>query len=237
MLLNRTPGGYLRPIERGTLFVAEQHGRVIGFGEAARGTVIAIYVHPAHVCHGVGTAILRYAVNMARAGHNGPIRLEATLNAQRFYERAGFREVGRSTVRIKRSDSLFTGIISFFTGRKMVSSSPCRLMTLAMPRFWLKIKPSFSCVGFANTLTPSRRQKKNSRDSRNSLFHQQNPPFTRKTRSIRYSLVDGRHTRQIRPTSNENAFRHGLAGIAQRRADGVLNPAEPSDQGEFLLSE
>jgi hypothetical protein len=44
--------------------------------------VIAIYVHPAHVCHGVGTAILRSAVNMARAGHNGPIRLEATLNAQ-----------------------------------------------------------------------------------------------------------------------------------------------------------
>ena len=28
-LLNRTPGGYLRPIQRGTLFVAEQHGRKV----------------------------------------------------------------------------------------------------------------------------------------------------------------------------------------------------------------
>ena len=29
-------------------------------------------------------------------------------------------------------------------------------------------------------------------------------------------------------TGNQNAFRHGLAGIAQRRADGVLDPAEQS---------
>jgi len=29
---------------------------------------------------------------------------------------------------------------------------------------------------------------------------------------------------------DENAFRHGLVGIAQRRADGVLNPAEPVNQ-------
>ena len=26
------------------------------------------------------------------------------------------------------------------------------------------------------------------------------------------------------PPGNQNAFRHGLAGISQRRADGVLNP-------------
>jgi len=29
------------------------------------------------------------------------------------------------------------------------------------------------------------------------------------------------------PLSNPNAFRHGLAGISQRRAEGVLNPATP----------
>jgi hypothetical protein len=29
-------------------------------------------------------------------------------------------------------------------------------------------------------------------------------------------------------------FRHGLAGIAQRRADGVLNPAEQSIREEIL---
>ena len=36
------------------------------------------------------------------------------------------------------------------------------------------------------------------------------------------------------PPGNQNAFRHGLAGIAQRRADGVLNPAEHSIREEIL---
>ncbi len=36
------------------------------------------------------------------------------------------------------------------------------------------------------------------------------------------------------PPGNLNAFRHGLAGIAQRRTDGVLNPAEQSVREEIL---
>jgi len=36
------------------------------------------------------------------------------------------------------------------------------------------------------------------------------------------------------PPGNQNAFRHGLAGIAQRRADGALNPAEQSIREEIL---
>jgi hypothetical protein len=34
--------------------------------------------------------------------------------------------------------------------------------------------------------------------------------------------------------ATKNAFRHGLAGLAQRRADGVLNPAEQSIRGRIL---
>src|SRR6516164_8970687 len=33
---------------------------------------------------------------------------------------------------------------------------------------------------------------------------------------------------------NQNAFRHGLAGTTQRRADGVLNPTEQSIREEIL---
>jgi len=36
------------------------------------------------------------------------------------------------------------------------------------------------------------------------------------------------------PPGNQNAFRHGLAGIAQRRADGVLSPEEQSIREEIL---
>jgi len=40
--------------------------------------------------------------------------------------------------------------------------------------------------------------------------------------------------RSAGPPGNQNAFRHGLPGIAQRRADGVLNPAEQSIREEIL---
>ena len=36
------------------------------------------------------------------------------------------------------------------------------------------------------------------------------------------------------PPANQNGFRHVLAGIAQRRADGVLNPQEQSIREEIL---
>ena len=36
------------------------------------------------------------------------------------------------------------------------------------------------------------------------------------------------------PPGNQNAFRHGLAGIALRRADGALNPLEQSIREEIL---
>ena len=66
--------------------------------------MIAVYVDPAAVLQGIGSAILRHAVALARKEHDGPIRLEATLNARDFYERAGFREVKRSTVKRNQVD-------------------------------------------------------------------------------------------------------------------------------------
>lgn len=36
------------------------------------------------------------------------------------------------------------------------------------------------------------------------------------------------------PPRNQNAFRYGLAGVSQRRADGALNPAEQSAREEIL---
>ncbi len=36
------------------------------------------------------------------------------------------------------------------------------------------------------------------------------------------------------PPGNQNAFRHGLAGVAQRRVNGALTPAEQSIREEIL---
>ena len=45
---------------------------------------------------------------------------------------------------------------------------------------------------------------------------------------------NGKHDKLGRSgPGNQNAFRHGLAGISQRRADGVLNPQEQSIREEI----
>jgi GNAT superfamily N-acetyltransferase len=97
-LLNRRPQGYLLPIERGDLVVAEYGLTIIGFGEAVPGAIIAVYVDPIAVKCRIGSAIMHHALEIARRGHVGPVRLDATLNAVGFYQRFGFHEVERSSV-------------------------------------------------------------------------------------------------------------------------------------------
>ncbi len=98
-LANRRPEGYLPPIGRGDIFVVEQGSSIVGFGEATPGVIVACYADPAFVQRGVGSAIMTHALERARRGHDGPIRVEATLNAAPFYARFGFREVRRATLR------------------------------------------------------------------------------------------------------------------------------------------
>ena len=98
-LADRSPDGYLPGISSGGLFVAEANGEVVGFCEGAVGEVRAVFVDPRWGRRGVGTALLDHALSLARAGASRPVRLESTLNAVTFYERHGFRQVSRSTVR------------------------------------------------------------------------------------------------------------------------------------------
>ena len=98
-LSDRQPQGYLPPIKRGVLFVAERDDAIIGFGEASAGTVVAVYVDPQAAGHGVGSALLKHALQVARREHDGAVSVESTLNARGFYARHGFREIGGSTVR------------------------------------------------------------------------------------------------------------------------------------------
>lgn len=98
-LLGRTPQGYLEPISRGAIFVAERDHEIVGFGEAASGEVIAVYVEPTATGRGIGRRILQHALGLARGSRGGTVTVESTLNASAFYERHGFREVKRTTVK------------------------------------------------------------------------------------------------------------------------------------------
>ena len=61
-----------------------------------------------------------------------------------------------------------------------------------------------------------------------------NPVSQAKIRCIRYSCGMAGIRGRSGPPGNQNAFRHGLAGVAQRRADGVLSPQEQSIREEIL---
>lgn len=91
--------GIFVPIDSGRIFVAESDSTVLGFGEAAPGVVVAIYVHPSMTRQGIGTRLLRHALERARKTHSGPVTVESTLNATAFYARSGFLEIRRSTVK------------------------------------------------------------------------------------------------------------------------------------------
>jgi GNAT superfamily N-acetyltransferase len=98
-LAKRTPEGYYPGIDAGQMFVCcDEGGLIVGFGHAVPGEVLAVFVHPQWTRHGVGSLILLHALDRAGIGHRGPITLQATLNAQPFYEKQGFVEKRRCTV-------------------------------------------------------------------------------------------------------------------------------------------
>ncbi len=97
-MAGKTIEGYYPALDRGEMFVCESNETVVGFGHAVPGEVVAIFVRPDSAGQGAGTCLLNHAILCARRGHSGPIKVMATLNAQRFYEKHGFCEVQRHVI-------------------------------------------------------------------------------------------------------------------------------------------
>ncbi|HEV2503485.1 MAG TPA: GNAT family N-acetyltransferase [Mesorhizobium sp.] len=89
----RTAQTYERLIAAGSMVVAEQDGRIVGFVDAEPGEVTRLFLLAAAAGLGLGSKLLEIGIAKARQGHDGPIRVEATLNAEGFYARHGFRPI------------------------------------------------------------------------------------------------------------------------------------------------
>ncbi len=94
----KTVEGYYPALDRGEMFVCECGVAMAGFGHAVPGEIEGIFVHPEFAGQGVGASLLDYAVARARAGHSGPIKVVATLNAQAFYARYGFSPIKQYSI-------------------------------------------------------------------------------------------------------------------------------------------
>ena len=90
----RTPAYYEALIDHGRMAVAEQGGVIVGFVDAEPGEVTRLFLLPTASGRGLGSRLLRIGIEQARRGHDGKIKLEATLNAVGFYEKHGFKVLG-----------------------------------------------------------------------------------------------------------------------------------------------
>jgi GNAT superfamily N-acetyltransferase len=91
----RTPAFYEDVIATGRMVVVERGGAIVAYVDAEPGEVTRLFVLPDAAGKGVGARLLKMGIEAARLGHDGPVKLEATINAQSFYERHGFKPVGR----------------------------------------------------------------------------------------------------------------------------------------------
>lgn len=91
----RTPAFYEALIAKGRMVVAEREGTVIGFVDAEPGEVTRLFILPEAAGMRLGARLLEIGIEKARRGHDGPVKVEATVNAQGFYQRYGFKAVGR----------------------------------------------------------------------------------------------------------------------------------------------
>lgn len=73
------------------MYVAEDDGRVVGFGHYHEGEIAAVYVDPQHVGRGAGRALMTKLEEIARAEGVTHLFLNAALNSVGFYERCGYR--------------------------------------------------------------------------------------------------------------------------------------------------
>ncbi len=96
-LEGRSPEGYNEGINKGDMFIAEEKGKIVGFGHAIPGKIVAVFVDPAFHGKGVGKLLLDHGLQIALKGHQN-IKAESTINAEGFYEKHGFVKVKKDSV-------------------------------------------------------------------------------------------------------------------------------------------
>lgn len=99
------PGRWQRRLEEQQARIAERADALAGFCTwTQEGYLDLLYVHPGHLRHGVATALCAAAMSDLRARGVTRIHTQASLTAQPFFLRRGFRLVRSQTVHVRGVD-------------------------------------------------------------------------------------------------------------------------------------
>lgn len=88
-----TPRGLLAIARSGTIIVARWRGRVVGVAGLRRNWIHSVYVEPSFWERGIGRALVDALLRLAGRRGTRELRLLASPDAARFYDRLGFRRV------------------------------------------------------------------------------------------------------------------------------------------------
>jgi predicted N-acetyltransferase YhbS len=91
----RTPDFYEEAIGKGRMVVVERGGVVVAYVDAEPGELTRLFVLPEVAGMGIGARLLEIGLEAARLGHSGPVKVEASINAEAFYRRFGFTTIRR----------------------------------------------------------------------------------------------------------------------------------------------
>jgi putative acetyltransferase len=92
-----TVEGMERKVRELEIWVAQVNGAVVGWGAIHGGRLEGLYTDPAFIGRGVGTELLGLLEALIQARGISAITAEASANAEEFYRRRGYEQVGLRT--------------------------------------------------------------------------------------------------------------------------------------------
>lgn len=88
------PAIYEEAILKNHVLVAIDAHRIAGFIEYSSGEIVKLFVRGNAAHRGIGAALMRTVLAIAKEDGEPKLRVESTRNAQSFYERHGFCKTG-----------------------------------------------------------------------------------------------------------------------------------------------
>lgn len=87
-----TAEGYGQQMQEGEHFeIAERQGEIVGFCASWENEITGLFVHPKAARQKIGSELLTRAVACLRVRSTLPLRLEASLNSELFYQSQGWK--------------------------------------------------------------------------------------------------------------------------------------------------